>query len=384
VNQDYPPLQMPRPQTATRRPERPRPVPLSPEALARRAEIASRLTSQIGPLSESLKSMSDVERRAVFYKLEHDGPVSLTGTGLKAVAEPSERFTLAVPTSDDLSAFTEKLTQFATAIPKKGVVPNSRLATAIETVQLGEPKDRLSQELLDNYDTLIGQTQLICEVELLSLQLGRNKQREELEGFRHLLKSELDRDRGIGAFFEHEEIKGTCRVVIRCTGSLFKRLVEDSDWQRRIYWFEARPEFQTFHRIVEDFAVSDLGPITGLSDTAPIVCVIDSGVSAGNPFLRPVVREDLLKSFLKDAPDNPSDEYGHGSGVASLAAYHALNPTAGAANSGKIWIASARILTADNRLEDERLFSSVLREVVEYFAPRGIKIFNLSVNVRNL
>lgn len=313
--------------------------------------------------------MTDSERRAVFYKLEHDGPVSLTGTGLKAVAEPSERFTLAVPTADDLSSLTNKLDQFATATPKNGVVPNSRLSTALESVQLGEPKDRLSQELLENYDSLVKQERVICEVELLSLQQGRNQQRDELESFRHLLKAELDRDMGIGAFFEHEEIKGTCRVVIRCTGALFQKLVEETEWQRRIYWFEARPEFQTFHRIVEDFAVSNLGSITGPPENAPVVCIIDSGVTAGNPFLQPVVREDLLVSFLKGAPDNPSDEYGHGSGVASLAAYHALNPTAGAANSGKVWIASARILTAENHLEDERLF---------FFAPRGRGVFRTS------
>lgn len=384
MNQDFPPLQMPQPQTAIRRAEKSRPVPLSAETLARRSEIVNRLKLQITPLSDALKAMTDAERRAVFYKLEHDGPVSLTGTGLKAVSEPSERFTLAVPTAHDFSAFTKKLEQFAATLPKKGVVPHSRLATALESVQLGEPTDRLSQELLENYENLIKQRQIICEVELLSLHPGKNQQRQELEQFRHLLKTELDRDKGIGAFFEHEEIKGTCRVVIRCTGPLFRRLVEDTEWQRRIYWFEARPEFQTFDRIVEDFTVSTLGPITGPQQTAPTVCIVDTGVSAGNPFLQPVVRESLLRSFLKTAPDDPSDQYGHGSGVASLAAYHSLNPTAGAENAGKIWIASARILTAENKLEDERLFSSLLRQVVEYFAPLGIKIFNLSVNVHNL
>jgi hypothetical protein len=383
VNQDFPPLQMPPPQTAARRAEKPRPIPLPAETLARRAEIAARLRDQINPLSATLRGMSDAERKAVFFKLEHEGPVSLTGTGLKAVAEPSDRFTLAVPTADDLAAFTEKLDRFEDATPRKGVVPNSRLATAVESIQLGQPTDRLSTELLENYATLIQQAQLVCEVELLSLLGGRTQQRNELQEFRRLLKTELDRDR-VGAFFEHEEIKGTCRVVIRCTGRLFRHLVEDAGWQRRIYWFEARPEFETFHRVVEDFNVASLGPINSPPQNAEVICVIDSGVTAGNPFLRPVVRQGLLKSFLKNAPNDPSDEYGHGSGVASLAAYHALNPTAGAENAGKVWIASARILTAENKLEDERLFSALLREVIEHFAPLGVRIFNLSVNIRNL
>jgi hypothetical protein len=369
---------------AERRREQGRPVPLSPEMLARRAEIARRLTELVVPLSESLRDMSEQERRAVFYKLEHEAPVNLSGTGLKPVAEPSERFTLAVPVADDLTGFTEKIAKFETAQPSRlGVVPHSGLA-AIETIQLGEPTDRLSQELLENYDQLVDQPQIICEIELLSLEQGPVRQRNELQNFRHALKAELDRDRGIGAMFEHEEIKGTCRVVIRCTGTLFKKLVEDKEWQRRIFWFEARPEFETFHSIVSNFNVAELGPITAPPEDAPIVCVVDSGITAGNPFLRPVVREDLLKSFLASAPENPSDEYGHGSGVASLVAYHGLNPSPGAENKGKVWIAGARILTAENALEENRLFSSVLREVIEYFVPRGVKIFNLSVNVRNL
>ncbi len=328
--------------------------------------------------------MGEAERKVVFFKLEHEGPVSLSGTGLKAVSEPSERFTLAIPTGNDLTAFTQKLNDFEEATPRNGVVPHSRLATAVESIQLGQPTDRLSQELLEAYETLVQQRHLVCEVELLSLQAGKTQQRDELQQFRDLLKRELDRDAGIGALFEHEEIKGTCRVVIRCTGRLFRHLVEDRDWQRRIYWFEARPEFETFNRVVEDFNVAALGPISSPPEGAEVICVIDSGVTSGNPFLQPVVREDLLKSFLRNAPDDPSDQYGHGSGVASLAAYHALNPTAGAANTGKVWIASARILTADNRLEDERLFSKLLREVIEHFSPRGVKIFNLSVNIRNL
>lgn len=384
MNNDYPPLQMPQPQTAVRRAEKPRPVPLAPEVLDRRSEIVNRLKEQIVPLSDSLRGLSDVERRSVFYKLEHGAPVSLVGTGLKPVAEPSERFTLAVPTSTDLTRLTAKLDEFLTATPRQGVVPNSRLATAMQSIQLGQPTDRLSQELLENYETLIRQPRVICEVELLSLQTGKNQQRDELQQFRSLLKAELDRDAGMGALFEHEEIKGTCRAVIRCTGAIFRKLVQDRDWQRRIYWFEARPEFQTFHSIVENFSIDQLGPITSPADDAPVVCIVDSGVTAGNPFLRPVVREELLKSFLRSAPDNPSDEYGHGSGVASLAAFNVLNPAPGARNVGKVWIAGARILTADNQLEEDRLFSNLLREVVEYFVPRGVKIFNLSVNVRNL
>ncbi len=99
-------------------------------------------------------------------------------------------------------------------------------------------------------------------------------------------------------------------------------------------------------------------------------------------------REELLHSFLTDN-SNPYDEHGHGSGVASLAAYYALNVYQGAENEGKIWIASARVLNRNNEIENRdenehenlRLFSNILREVVETFVLCGVRIFNLSVGI---
>jgi hypothetical protein len=42
---------------------------------------------------------------------------------------------------------------------------------------------------------------------------------------------------------------------------------------------------------------------------------------------------------------------------------YGLNIEKGAANEGKVWIAGARVLGLDNQVEDERLFSLVLRDL---------------------
>lgn len=165
-------------------------------------------------------------------------------------------------------------------------------------------------------------------------------------------------------------------------GGLFKILVEALAWQRRIAWFEARPEFETYYTTYHDFNIEKLGAFVSPPEGAPVVCIVDSGVTAENPFLKPVVREDLFRSFLKEERDNPFDQNGHGSGVASLASYYALNLADGGTNEGKVWIASARVLDKDNN-GDMRLFSQALREVVETFVPLGVRIFNLSVAIRN-
>ena len=219
---------------------------------------------------------------------------------------------------------------------------------------------------------------------MMSFQQGKKKQRDDLLKIREEI-GKLFESGTKGNLFEHEEIKGTCRAVIRCTGKVFQELVEGKKWQTKIVYFDARPAFETFHQTLANFSVEKLGEFISPPPDAPMVCIVDSGVTSGNPFLKPVVKEDLIRSFLRaeSDKDNPNDECGHGSGVASLASYYALNLYQNAENRGKIWIASARVLNQDNEIEDERLFSKILREVVETFTLIGIKIFNLSLQFIN-
>jgi hypothetical protein len=377
MNDEFPPLQLPQPIQAKRRAARPHQAPLSPELLNRRAEVARVLGVKVAALSQALRRMTDEERHAIFYKLEHDAPVDLTGTGLKTISHPTSFVTLAIPREDNLDKLAQKIATFGSAPVKKGHVPNETLARLTE-IGPGDPKDRLSDELFAQYDALVKKTLLICEIEILSLQQGRNQQRQEIRSILAELQQAFAGGTR-GTLFEHEEIRGTCRAVIRCTGKLFQSLVEDRSWWRKISWFEARPRFETFHTIYRDFSVAQLGPISSPPPNAPVVCIVDSGVTVGNPFLQPVTQTGLVRSFLRHSPTNPYDEHGHGSGVASLAAYYALNLEKGAANQGRVWIASARVLGPDNQVEDERLFSVVLREVAATFVPVGVRIFVLAV-----
>ncbi|MCF4969363.1 S8 family peptidase [Nostoc sp. CMAA1605] len=381
MNNDFPIFSLIQPEIVKRRSEKSRRLPpLPPEVLARRQEIAYILRNQIEPLANLLREMPDEERKSVFVKIKHQRPVKLIG--IKPVAEPTENITLAIiPEIDRLDNLLKKVEDFGTGDLNKGQAPNEYLA-AINQIQQGEPKDRLCQVFFEQYDELIKQEWIICEIEIMSLEKGRNQQRQELIAIRAELE-QLLRQPPYGNIFEHEEIKGTCRAVIRCTGQVFQQLVEDKKWQTKIFWFDARPEFETFIQTYNNFNIQSLGQFISPPDNAPIVCIVDSGVTPGNPFLQPVVREDLVRSFLKSALDNPYDEHGHGSGVASLASYYALNGYPGSDNEGKVWIASARVLDHENSLEDERLFSKIIIEVVDTFAPLGVRIFNLSVGIIN-
>lgn len=380
MNSEFPPIPFSAPRFTKRRAEKPKLRPLSAELLARRGEIARILGAKVDILDRTLRTLSAEQRKALFYKVTHDGPVSLSGTGLKPLVDRSSNITLVVPTGENLDSFKAKLSVFETDQAQNGYVKNRDLAR-IHDIQPGQPKDRLSDELYADYEKLVKQERIICEIELLSLERGPKKQRAEIRDTLQALSNAFSR--GVhGTLYEHEERQGCCRAVISVTGAMFQKLVEELNWQRRISWFEPKPRFETIHTIWDNFQFSSLVPIAAPDETAPAICIIDSGVSPGNPFLAPVVRDDLLHSFLKHEPENCYDETGHGSAVASLAAYNALNVAAEAVNIPKAWIASARILGKDNRLEDERLFSKLIEEAVLHFVARGVRIFNLSIGDR--
>ena len=69
--------------------------------------------------------MTEVERRAVFYKSEHEVPVNLVGTDLKPFTEHSDRFTLAVPKADNLDKLAAKIEIFGTARLRRVMSPTS-------------------------------------------------------------------------------------------------------------------------------------------------------------------------------------------------------------------------------------------------------------------
>ncbi len=381
MNEGFPPLNLSPPEIHTRKKEKPRLAPLPPELLAKRDEIARVLNVKVGSLSRKLKALSADERKAIFYKLEHDIPVNpaqtLSGTDLKAISQPSPETVFAIPKEDDLGRLAEKIKQFGEGNLKMGHAPNEWVAHLTD-ISEADPKDRLSPDLRKRFSQLIKRKNIICEIEFLTLLLGKRKQLEQIEEWLKELQTTFAN--GVhGSVFEHEVSLPTCRAVIRCTGSMFEKLVEEGRWIESIRSIESRPKFQTFQEVLQQFRFQDLAEITSPPADAPVVCVLDSGVTSGNPFLEKVVRPDLSKSFLANAPDNPNDEHGHGSAVASLCAYYSLNIAKEAQNIPKLWIAAARILDANNKIENERLFSAVVEEAVKHFVSKGVKIFCLAV-----
>lgn len=122
-------------------------------------------------------------------------------------------------------------------------------------------------------------------------------------------------------------------------------------------------------------------------ESAPTVCIIDSGIQEQHAWLAPAVDAPSSRSFLpgKSATD-VADEVtngGHGTRVAGAVLYGEQVPDSGTP-SLPCWVQNARVLDAANRLPDKLFAPAALRQVVEHFqnSARGTRIFNQSINAQ--
>lgn len=117
-------------------------------------------------------------------------------------------------------------------------------------------------------------------------------------------------------------------------------------------------------------------------EDSPLVCVVDSGVVSGHPFLRNWVIEE--RDF--DTGENtPTDLDGHGTSVAGLVIYGSITECLENRRwEPKVKICSAKVLRHDPYwgaiIPDEHRAEDITEKAIRYFAQeRQCKIFNLSL-----
>jgi hypothetical protein len=120
------------------------------------------------------------------------------------------------------------------------------------------------------------------------------------------------------------------------------------------------------------------------SDDDPMVCVVDSGVVAGHPFLINWVIEE--RDF-DTGEDTPVDLNGHGTAVAGLVVYGRVADCLESQTwQPQVRICSAKVMLNDAMgnpsFPDDRRVEAITEEAIRYFAvERQCKIFNLSVGI---
>ncbi|MBD2112551.1 MULTISPECIES: S8 family peptidase [Cyanophyceae] len=120
------------------------------------------------------------------------------------------------------------------------------------------------------------------------------------------------------------------------------------------------------------------------SDDDPMVCVVDSGVLSGHPFL---VNWVIEERDFGTGEDTPTDLNGHGTSVAGLVVYGRVADCLESQTwQPQVKICSAKVLLNDAFgtpvFPDDRRVEAITEEAIRYFAAeRQCKIFNLSVGI---
>jgi hypothetical protein len=121
------------------------------------------------------------------------------------------------------------------------------------------------------------------------------------------------------------------------------------------------------------------------SATAPVVCVIDSGIQEEHLLLEPAIDKTSSHCFLpNESPTDVADyvmDGGHGTRVASAVLY-GDEITATGVLAPLAWIQNARVLNSDCKLPIELLPPALIRDVITHYhnGPRKTRIFNHSIN----
>lgn len=393
MNPDLPPLRFLEPQIKSqRRPKQPK-IPPTLFTAQQRRDIASRVAQELRSVSAALKQLPPEQRRAIFLKLTHDRQLTrddIAGTGLRFLGEPGDTESLVVP-KKDLSKLDARVHEFATGLESEEP-KNRNLISGLQSIVIGDPKERLSDAFLDVFENHVQQSFMVYELEVSSQNpTGGGQQKAiglTIQSIRQALGNGIR-----GAIYDIDYEGEGARIMLWSTGSMLKEFVEDPKWILSISYFDLRPKFRTFKETFDQFNVGNV-VIERPPNSAETICIIDSGVAAGNPFLRPVLRVEESRSWVYGASPM-EDAYGHGSGVASLAAYHTLQIGEGQENRAANWIVSARIMTDEGELDSPRvpdpaeernaeakLLSTILREIVEHFQPMGVRIYVLSFEIQ--
>ena len=395
MNPEYPPLCFPEPDVRRRRRQRAGFAPGSLPTAEERRTTAQRVIQQKARLDREMSRLTPEQLRAVILKLRHDRPLTLgdlAGTGMRFIGEPGDNESLVFPKSDSLARLSRRAQDYELG-SKKSLVSHPGLLSVVSEMAVADAKDRVSEEILNQYEELIRQGHLIYEIEVSATRSSQDMtKRREIEAIVTEIRNSLGY--GVhGRIYDTDfQIEGAV-LMVSTTGPKLQEWVENPKWWRKITRFELRPRFQTMTEVLAGFNVDRISINPPPAD-AETICVIDSGIAAGNPFLGPVIQRDASRSWVYGA--SPVEDFnGHGSGVASLAAYHSISFEEGGENQASAWVVSARIMTDDGELdspviedvvedrnEQAWLLSNILREIVEHFVPLGVRIFVLAFEMQ--
>lgn len=344
-------------------------------------EHGPRLSQEVEAVLDAFQSTSKVADidPSLILRLTLAAPVNeaeWTRMGLTVLSEDANKTLILFADDKELTSFREKIARYQGELPLgQKSPPFAALINAIESVGTAAAEDRIGGSL-----RLLGFTQSADFDEsasyILDVELYRPVDDLLAQVFVYRLEKELELHGGaiINTYI------GDSLLLVRIEASgagvaATLALPEVANAEA-----PARPDLQ-----VDDLGIVEVGNVAvGLApgEDAIAIGVIDSGVNSGHPLLAYAMRG----SYVAQAGWADADEEGHGTSVASVAAYGDISSRVDAEDfSPPFLIASSRVLESDGKFPKavtvpELMDTSIRRLHADY----GCRIFNISLGDPNL
>jgi len=268
---------------------------------------------------------------------------------------------------DQLAEFRNRVATYGGTIPEGQKNPSyAWIASLAEEMELWGRENRIGRKLRNT--EIDPNTDYYLDVELWVYGLEDDKRRriDSLEQFVNNHGGRItDRYVGDNLFLAR----------VKVTGAVLDQMLEIGD----IREIDLPPEPaigipEYYNSQIDNFP----NPLDRPADDSPGICVIDSGVATGHPFLENAIGE--VVPFPRSL-GSALDQSGHGTMVAGISLFGDVKACIDSLDfTPQVFIYGARVTNAQDRFDDENLIVTQMKEAIQYFKETyDCRVFNISL-----
>lgn len=290
--------------------------------------------------------------------------------GFKVLAQDKDKVLILFTSDAEMTEFKTRLARFKDdPLTAKGNPPHNGLFANIEAVSAIAPGDRLGPRLrssgVADVATINGRKNWTVDAEIWDAATPDARQVR--------VRAIKDFITKAGGDVLSQYIGDTGLIVLRIKvrGTLLRRLCHVAE----VALIDSPPKPDLETAPLSKISIASTGPITAPPDDAPIIGIIDSGISAN-----PLLAQATVDSFGVPAELGHADIHGHGTRVAGIAIYGDVSERiAERAFAAPFRLLSVRVVNDKGRFDDLSSITDQMQKAIRALHARGCRIINISL-----
>jgi Subtilase family len=290
--------------------------------------------------------------------------------GFKVLAQDEGKVLILFTSDAELTEFKIRLARFKDdPLTVKGNPPHNGLFANIEAVAAISPEDRLGPRLRTNGAADVAainwRKSWTVDVEIWDAATPEERQTRV-----HAIESFIMMAGG-NVLSRYIGDTGLIVLRIKVRGTLLRRLCHVAE----IALIDSPPTPDLETAPLSKLTIASTGPVTAPPDDAPMIGVVDSGISAN-----PLLAQAIIDSFGVPAELGDADVHGHGTRVAGVAIYGDVSERiAERSFAAPFRLLSVRVVNDQGRFDDASSIADQMQKAIKALYAKGCRIINISL-----